>query len=59
MNINQIDIVNALYIFKGVCSNSEKCDYCPLYKDNTCMILRYGPDQWNINEVGEIWRAFK
>lgn len=59
MDRKQIDIINALYILKGVCLNNEKCDDCPLYKDNICVIIHYSPDKWNINTEGEIWRAFK
>lgn len=58
-NSKQIAILNALYFIKSVCLDNVKCDDCPLYLNNVCIIIHYTPDHWNMSTAEEPWRAFK
>ena len=55
----QLDIINALYVIKGVCVLNAKCDSCPIYVHNACYLQYKSPDYWDINDADEVWRAFK
>ena len=57
MDKKQIDILNALYIIKGLCVSNDRCDRCPLSLSGDCMVVYSTPDYWNIDTWEEIWRA--
>lgn len=60
MDRYKLDIIKALYVIKGVCESCDTCENCPLaLYDNTCVLLHYSPNHWNINDADEVWRAFK
>ena len=50
-------IMTALKIIKTVCEDNLNCDDCPFHKGSRCLIRRDPPEQWNINEQYEPWRA--
>lgn len=52
-------ILMSLKIIKSVCEdNGTECSKCPL-GDNygSCLVQDLTPDNWKINDTGEVWRA--
>lgn len=51
-------ILDALKVIKDTCM-VHTCDGCPL-RDNEhgCHLVAESPDNWEIREKNEIWRAF-
>lgn len=51
-------ILTALKIIKTVCEdNGVNCESCPMYGNQTCLIHDSEPDNWHINDTGDVWRA--
>ena len=57
------EILDALKVIKDTCNEVgeklEGCDNCPFYANKECVIMCRGPDKWELNFEGAIWRAFK
>ena len=57
--LRRIKICDALKLLKEVCRDSD-CPSCPLRSyDGNCMLDAGAPEDWEINEEPNIWRAFK
>lgn len=54
----KMDILNALACLKAMCASYETCGNCPAYRGE-CGIKYIAPEDYELNTVNDVWRAFK
>lgn len=54
------DIIEALYIIRETCIESESCETCPFSTKNAnCIINETEPGDWKIGELPSPWKALE
>ena len=52
------DVLNALACLKAMCASYDTCADCPAYL-GICKIKYTDPEDYDLNTVDDVWRAFK
>lgn len=63
MVTTKTSLINALSVIRELCRSVKDCDQCPLYDDtmSECNVSNkdYCPEDWQLAEPDQEWRAFK
>jgi hypothetical protein len=52
------EIIKALKVIQNTCKSTTRCSQCPLGTNgNDCVLQNQSPENWNIGEETEVWRA--
>ena len=62
MKYSHEEIINALKILKTICLEQETCQNCPFCNNETedeCLLQKFVPMDYYINEEETVWRALQ
>lgn len=59
MAYSKEEIIQALRVIQETCAEYEDCCMCPFAKGGDCLVSseKPRPEQWNLNNDANIWKA--